>query len=88
MRGAIAQDVNCDLCPITCKLVSPLLPALTVLLLLSGFFAFLSLIAVGAALITLPDLALLSLDNLGAGLAPELRLQLYHPCSDHVTLPA
>lgn len=73
---------------LTCELVSPLLPALVVLPLLPGFFAFLSLFTVGASLITFPDLALLPLDCLGAGLTPELRLQLYHPCSDHVTLPA
>lgn len=72
---------------LTCKLISPLLSALAVLPALSGFFAFLSLVTVGATLITLSDLALLPLENLGAGFTPELRLQLYHPCPHHVTLP-
>lgn len=73
--------------PLTCQLTSPLLHALAVLLLRSGLFGILSLVTVGAALLTLPDLAFLPLDNLRAGLAPELRLQLYHPCPDHVTPP-
>lgn len=73
--------------PLTCQLIDPLLPALAVLSLFSGLFALLSLIAVAAALIALPDLALLPLDDLRAGLAPELRLQLYHPRPDHVTFP-
>lgn len=53
-------------------------------LLLASFL----LVAVGLSSVTLPDLAFLSLDGFGTGVASKLRLQLHHARPDRVTLPA
>lgn len=55
--------------------------------LVSLFFASFLVIPVALSSATLPDLTLLPLNALWAGVPPKLWLHHHHACSDGVTLP-